>query len=313
VAKPERATVTVALDWVPNTNHTGIFVAQQQGWYDEENLDVRLLPYVSGSEPSVLVAAGKADFGIGFEESLTMARAAKQPIVSLAAIIQHNTSVFVTLKDSGLDRPAKLAGKRYAGFGSPFEDPIIDRMITCDGGTNGQVQNITTDTGGLDAVLAKQADFVWVFEGWESIIAKRQGIELNSFSPTQYCVPDYYTPLIVTSEQTIQQKPDVVRRFMRATSRGYEFAVSNPDLAADLLVKGAPAGTFEDPGLVTDSARYLATKYKEGKSRWGEQDLSVWTNYPKFMIQTGKVVDENGNPVTGDLDYAAMFTNAFLP
>ncbi len=309
----KRETVTIALDWVPNTNHTGVYVAQQQGWYAAEGLDVKILPYSEGNAPEVQVAAGKADFGISFEEAVTQARAANRPVVSVAAVIQKNTSAFVTLKDSGLDRPARLEGKRYAGFGSPFEEPVIEAVIKCDGGKTGKVENITTNTFGFQALQAKQADFVWIFMGWEGVEAQRAKVELNAMPPTQFCVPNYYTPVIITSEKTIKERADVVRRFMRATARGYELAVSNPDQAADLLVKATPPGTFPDQELVKESARWLAPKYKEGKSRWGEQDLQVWTDFPRFMIKSGKLKNGDGVTVTKDLDFAAFFTNDFVP
>ena len=308
-----RTSVTIALDWVPNTNHSGVFVAKQKGWYDEEKLNVTVLPYSEGSVPDVQVAAGKADFGFSFEEAVTQARAAGQPIVSLAAVIQKNSSALVTLKDSGLDRPAKLAGKRYAGFGAPFEEPVINAMLACDGVASPRFENVTTNAFGFQALQARQADFVWIFMGWEGIAAKRENVELNAFPPTSHCIPDYYTPVVITSEAMTKEKADVVRRFMRATARGYELAISDPDQAADLLIKAAPRGSFPDTELVKESARYLAPRYKEGKARWGEQDLAVWTEYPRFMIRSGRLQDASGRTVTADLDYAAFFTNDFLP
>jgi ABC-type nitrate/sulfonate/bicarbonate transport system substrate-binding protein len=309
----QKTKVTIALDWVPNTNHTGVYVAQQQGWYAEEGLDVTILPYAQGSAPDVQVAAGKADFGFSFEEAVTTARAAGRPVKSVAAVIQKNSSALVTLKDSGLDRPAKLEGKRYAGFGAPFEEPVIQSILTCDGAPAGKFENITTDVFGFQALQAKKADFVWIFMGWEGIAARRQNIELNAFPPTSHCIPNYYTPVIITNESMIKDKADVVRRFMKATSRGYDLAISSPAEAADLLIKATPPGTFPDPQLVKDSAEFLAAKYKEGKQRWGEQDLQVWTDYPKFMIKSGRLKNSDGAAVTKDLDYAAFFTNDFLP
>lgn len=308
-----RTSVTIALDWVPNTNHTGVFVAKQQGWYEQEGLDVTILPYAEGSAPDVQVAAGRADFGFSFAEAVTMARAANRPVVSLATVIQKNTSAFVTLKDSGLDRPAKLEGKRYAGFGAPFEEPVIDTVLTCDGAANGRIQNITTNVFGFQALQAKQADFVWIFMGWEGVAAKRQNVQLNVMPPIDFCVPNYYSPVIIANEKTLKDKPDVVRRFMKATTRGYDLATGNPDEAADLLIKAAPPGSFPDPALVKESAQWLAPKYKEGKSRWGEQDLQVWTDFPRFMVKSGRLKNGDGATVTADLNYAAFFTNDYLP
>ncbi len=304
--------VTLALDWVPNTNHTGIYVAQQKGWYKEQGIELQILPYAEGSTTDQLVAGGKADFGISFEESVVQARAAGQDVVSVAAVIQHNTSALVTLKDSGIDSPRKLDGKRYAGFGTAFEEPIISTMIRNDGG-KGTYESVTTNVYGLEAVKAKQADFVWIFMGWEGIQAEREGVDLNAFYIKDHGVPDYYTPVIVTSNKKIEQDPEAVRAFMSATARGYEFAIENPDEAAKLLIEGAPEGTFPDPGLVEESQKWLSPKYKEGQEKWGVQELEVWTEYPRFMYGTGKVLDEAGKPITEEPKYAEYFTNEFLP
>lgn len=307
------SSVSVALDWLPNTNHLGLYVALQQGWYAEEGIDVRILPFTDGSQTDVLVAAGQADFAYSFEEAVTQARAADRPVVSVAAVIQKNSSAFVTLRDSGLDRPARLAGKRFAGYGAPFEEPVIEQVLKADGAASGRVQNITTSVLGLDAVLAKQADFAWVFMGWEGIITRRQGVALNTFSPTDYGVPDYYTPVIIANERLPRERPELGRRFMRATARGYEYAIANPAAAAELLLQASPPGTFPDPGVVRESARYLAPRFKEGRARWGEQDLQVWTDYPRFMIRSGRLQDANGQTVTSDLDFQRFFTNELLP
>ncbi len=304
--------VTIALDWLPNTNHTGVFVAKQKGWYEAEGLDVTILPYAEGATPDVQVAAGKADFGFSFEEAVAMARAAKRPVVSVAAVIQKNSSALVALKSSGIERPAQLSGKRYAGFGMPFEEPVISAMIQCDGG-QGKFESVTANTFGFEALQAKQADFVWIFMGWEGLVASRQNVALNAMSPTRYCVPDYYTPVIISNEKFLKDRADVARKFMKATARGYDHAIANPDDAADTLIAANPPGTFPDTALVKESARFLAPKYKEGVARWGEQSLQVWTDYPKFMITSGKLVDGEGKPVKGDLDYKAMFSNDYLP
>lgn len=304
--------VTFALDWTPNTNHTGVYVAQAKGWYKEAGIDLRILPNSDGAAPDLLVSNGKADFGISFEDSMVFSRAAGQDVVSVAAVIQHNTSALVTLKESGLDRPKELDGKRYAGFGAPFEQPVISTVIRSDGG-KGQYRTVTANLGAYDALKSKRADFTWFFMGVEGVQAEREGLEINAFYIKDHGVPDYYTPVIITSGKKIKEDPDTVRRFMAATARGYEWAIEHPDEAADLLIEGAPKGTFSDPELVRASQRWLSPKYKEGRAKWGTQDLEVWTGYPRFMYETGKVTDANGKPVTREPDYKSYFTNEFLP
>src|SRR5260370_41227230 len=111
--------VTLALDWTPNTNHTGIYVAMQKGWYRQQGIDLSLLPYSSSVAPETLVATGKADFGISFTEGVTAARAAVQPLVSVAAGVQHQTSAAVSLHSSRAGNVAKAAGQRLPGLRAP--------------------------------------------------------------------------------------------------------------------------------------------------------------------------------------------------
>ncbi|NWJ46340.1 MAG: ABC transporter substrate-binding protein [Chloroflexi bacterium] len=305
-------TLSLALDWVPNTNHTGIYVALAKGWYAEEGIDLKILPYSEAATPESLIASGKAELGIGAAEGIVSAAAAGQSLVSIAAIIQKDTSALVTLKNSGLTSPKMLVGKKYAGFGASYEEPVINSMIKFDGG-NGTFENITANVFGYEAVLNKQADFVWIFEGWDEIEAKLRGIDLNVIPITKYGVPDRYTPLIETSADVISKKSDALKRFMKATVRGYEYSITNPKDAADLLINSNPAGTFSNKELVYKSQDYLSPKYKEGATQWGSQTLKMWTDYPRFMFQAGILKDADNKPLTKELDYNKLFSNEFLP
>jgi ABC-type nitrate/sulfonate/bicarbonate transport system substrate-binding protein len=306
--------VRFAMDWTPNTNHTGIYVAQEKGWYKEKGLDVEILPYSDANTPDTLVANGQADFGISFEESVVTDRVNKLPVKSVAAVLQTNTSALATLKSSGLDRPAKLEGKRYAGFGTTYEEPVISTVLKADGAPTGKFENITTNVGGYHALTQGQADFMWIFMGWEGVQAAIDEIDLNSFMLKDYQVPDYYTPVIIANETFLQQHGDVAKRFLAATAQGYELGVSNPAEAADLLVKGAPPGTFSDPTLPRKSQEYLAPYYKGSQTKWGTQTLDYWTNFPKFIAGTGLLQTSDGKVVKPeDIDYAGLFTNDYLP
>ncbi|HKW20494.1 MAG TPA: ABC transporter substrate-binding protein [Ktedonobacterales bacterium] len=307
------AKVSLALDWTPNTNHTGVYVAMQKGYYRQNGIDLALTPYSSSVYPEQLVGTGKAEFGISFPESVTTFRAQDVPIVSVGAIIEHNTSALITLKSSGLDSVAKLAGKRYAGFGGAYEQPVISQMLSCGGAPRSDFQNITTQLDPIAALKSGQFDFAWVYMGWEGIEAQQQGVALNVFPLTDYCIPDYSSPVVITNQQFIQQHPDIIKRFMKATAEGYEYAIQHPGDAAKLLIDGAPKGSFDDQQLVYKSQAYLSPLYAPGEKCWGMQSLAAWTNYPRFMFNHQAIQDANGNPITQAPDYSAAFTNQFLP
>ncbi len=298
------AKVTFGLDWTPNTNHTGLYVAQEQGYYQEEQLEVSIVQAQEGGTVEQLVAAGRLDFGVSFQENVTNARLEDVPIVSIAAIIQHNTSGFASRTAEGITRPADFAGKKYGSWGSPMERAVIESLMQCDDGNFEAVEFV--DVGSSDFFVATErgeVDFMWIFQGWTGIEADIRGIDINTIMINDLdCVPDYYTPVIITSEQMIEERPEVVRRFLHATSRGYQVAIAQPDEAAALLLAAAPE---LDEELVMQSQRYLAEQYQADAPRWGEQERETWENFAQWMLDSGQIPRM--------LDAEAAFTNDFLP
>jgi ABC-type nitrate/sulfonate/bicarbonate transport system substrate-binding protein len=296
--------VTFMLDWVPNTNHTGLFVAQDKGWFQEEGLLVDIIqPGEVMAEQAV--ASGAADFGISFQEQLTMLRADGVPLVSIAAIIQNNTSGFAARGELGVDSPADLEGLRYGSWGSPFERPTLEYLLACDGGNADTIEYV--DIGFTDplALLSQgEIDFAWIFWGWQGIAAQQQGLDLDVIMMSDWfdCIPNYYTPVIITSQAMIDEHPETVRALMAAVSRGYQFAIENPEEAVEILIAAVPEA---DPELVRESQKWLSERYAEGAPQWGYQQLSVWEDYADFML--------NNSIIEEPIDAEAAFTNEFLP
>ena len=303
-------TMNLALDWTPNTNHTGIYVALAQKWYQAEGIDLHLLPYSASVSPDVLVSSGKADVGISSTEGIVADAAVNQPVVSIAAIIQHNTSALVTLASSGLNRPRDLDGKVYGGFGAPYEGAVVGEIIQKDGGT-GKFTNVTLDVDTMQALESHRINFAWVFEGWEVIQAERQGVKLNVFPITNYGIADYYTPNLIASPAEIAHKAALLHKFMTATACGYEFARTHAREAAQMLLDNVAPGTFPDPGLVLASQDFLSPRYADAGRKWGLQDAAAWHGYPQFILNSGGVDDASGKPVHS-LNFDALYTNQFL-
>ncbi len=304
-------TMTLALDWTPNTNHTGIYVALKEGWYADEGIDLKLLPYSANISPDVLVSSGKADVGISSTEGIVSDAAVGQPVVSLAAIIQHNTSALVSLASSGLNSPRDFDGKIYGAFGAPYENAVVSEIIKHAGG-KGTFKSVTLSVDTMQALETHRIDFAWVFEGWEVIQAQRDGFKVNVFPIINYGIPDYYTPNIIASPNEIKQKPDLLRKFMAATTRGYEYAQTHSRQAAQMLIDEAPQGTFPDTGLVFASQSFLSPRYVDPGRQWGLQDATAWQGYPQFILNANGVLDASGKPVH-QLNLNALYTNQFLP
>ncbi|MFC2019334.1 ABC transporter substrate-binding protein [Chloroflexota bacterium] len=296
--------VKLILDWVPNTNHTGIFVAEEEGYFTEAGLAVEIIQ-PGEVYPEAAVASGVADFGISFQEYVTLSRARDVPIVSIAALLQHNTSGFASAANLNVTGPADFDGLVYGSFGSPFEVPTLDVLMNCDGGDIDQLKIVQTGFADPLALIAEnQIDVAWIFFGWQGFQAQQQGLNLNVVMMEDYfgCIPDYYTPVLIASEDTISNRPDVAKAFMEAISRGYEFAIENPNEAAGLLLAAVPE---LDAELVKASQNWLSNYYQADAQRWGEQKASVWQNYADWMLEHGIISD----PISA----TEAFTNEFLP
>jgi ABC-type nitrate/sulfonate/bicarbonate transport system substrate-binding protein len=310
---PPSATVRLALDWTPNTNHTGFYVARSKGWYDTAGIDLEVLPYGSAT-PETLLAAHQAECGISFQDSLTFAVAAGADIASVAAILQRTASAIAVLASSPITRPSQLDGKTYAGFGYPNEVPTLTAVIKADGG-KGEFTVATLNGAAYEALYNKQADFTIPFTAWEGVEAEERGIALRYFEFSDYGFPEFYQVVIACDRQWLEKEPDAARRFVAATVQGFEFAANEPDAAAAILIAENPGVFDANRELPLASQRYLVDKgyLLDESGKFGTQTLDRWQGYSGFLYEQGLLVDAGGKPLTAPLDYGSLFTNEFLP
>lgn len=294
--------ITVTLDWTPNTNHTGLYVAKDKGYYKEVGLDVEIVQLSSGTVEQ-LVAADTVQFGISYQEAVTLARLEGVPVVSIAAVIQHNTSGFASIKDKGIETPADFEGKKYGGWGSPIEKATLKALMDKYKADVNKVEILTSGAIDFFASSENDIDFAWIFEGWTGIEAKQKGIELNYVDlGKEEAALDYYTPVIITNETNINDNEELVKNFMAATAKGYEEAIKNSSEAANILVSNAPE---LDKDLVVASQEFLSEKYQNDAAQWGLQKKEVWDNYTNWLFDNELISEK--------IDTEKAFTNKFLP
>jgi ABC-type nitrate/sulfonate/bicarbonate transport system substrate-binding protein len=302
-AQPKKLTnVKLVLDWTPNTNHTGLYVAKDQGYYEQEGLNVEIVqPGSNGADQ--MVASGDAQFGVSYQEGVTQARTQGVPLVSIAAVIQHNTSGFASPVAKNIKSPKDFEGKTYGGWGSPSENAMIESLMKTENADPSKVRIVNIGETDFFTAVKKDIDFAWIYYAWTGIDAELRNEPLNMIYLTKYSDKlDYYTPVLVTNEKMIKEHPDLVKAFMRATTKGYEYAIAKPDDAANILIKAVPD---LDPKLVKASQKWLSPRYQDDAPRWGEQKRVVWENYAAWMADH-KLLDKK-------FDADAAFTNQFLP
>lgn len=297
--------LTFVLDYVPNTNHTGIYAAIDQGYYAEEGLEVEVVqPPDDGAD--ALVGSGKAQLGMSYQDVMANYLGSENPlpVTAVAAVVQHNTSGIASRAGEGMDHAAGLAGHRYGTWDQDVEKAIMKSIVESDGGSWDDVElvpaNSSDDIAGL---RTNMYDAIWVYEGWALQNAKVQDYPVDYFSIRSVDETfDYYTPVIVANDGFLAEEPDVAAAFLAATQKGYEFAASNPDDAAEILVTYAPE---TDPELARVSQQYMADLYKDDAAQWGYIDPVRWNRFYRWMGTEGLV------PV--EIPDNTGFTNEFLP
>jgi ABC-type nitrate/sulfonate/bicarbonate transport system substrate-binding protein len=300
-------TVTVVLDWTPNTNHTGIYVALANGYFEEAGLDVQVVqPPEDGAV--TLVASGKAQFGVSFQDSLAPAFAgdSPMPVTAVAAIIQHNTSGIVSRAGEGMDTPRGLEGRKYATWDLDVEKATIRDVMAADGGNFDLVELIpSTVTDEVSALQSGSVDAIWIFYGWAGVACEVAELDIDYFEFADIDpVFDYYTPVLIGSNAWLEENPDAARAFLAALSRGYTYAAEHPAEAADILMEAAPE-LKANSALVYASQEYLAGEYIADAARWGEFDGERWAAFFNWLGEND-LMEQKLDPDFG-------YTNDYLP
>jgi ABC-type nitrate/sulfonate/bicarbonate transport system substrate-binding protein len=307
------ADVSLALSWTPNTDYTGVYVAQQLGYYKDAGITLKILPYGS-TAPETLVSKGAADFGFSYEAGVVYGRAAGLDIVSVFSPNQKGTYAIAVRADrNDIASPKDLDGKVYAGFGSPDEVPELQTVIKNAGG-KGDFTRVTLNTSAYQAVYAGQADFTISVKTWDGVEAGLVGKPVKFFELTDYGFPEQYSNLIISSSKYLTANPDVAKRFIAATQKGYAYAADNPKQAAQLVIDANP-GVFSNPQLVFDSEALLAKDNyrKDANGVVGTQKATVWSDYGDFLVKNKLVTDSAGKPVAQAPDWTTYWTNDYLP
>lgn len=295
--------ITLVLDWTPNTNHTGFYVALEKGYFAEEGLNVSIVqPPEDGA--TTMVASGQAQFGIDFQDYLAPVFTSEEniPVEAVAALIQHNTSGIISLKEDGIDTPKGLEGKNYATWDLPVEKAMMQNIVEADGGDFSKVNLIPEYVENEPAALQQDIDAIWVYYAWAGISCKQAGLDTNMIYFKDITPEfDYYSPVIIANTDYLASNPKAAKGFLTACKRGYEFAIENPDEAAEILCKQVPE---LDPELVKESQEWLANEYKAEVDRWGYIDQNRWDAFYKWLYE---------NQLSDEIPAGYGFTNDYLP
>ncbi|SMG34116.1 ABC-type nitrate/sulfonate/bicarbonate transport system, substrate-binding protein [Marivirga sericea] len=303
--------VKLALDWTPNTNHTGFFVAQAKGFYDKLGVKVEIRsPEVDNYEktPAKLVEEKWVELGIAPSESVITYQTldSKPNLTAVAAILQKDASAIVSLANGKIQSIKDLDGKIYASYNARFEDHIVEAMIK-KGGGNGEFTKSNPDKLGIwDTLLEGKADATWVFMPWEGILAKRAGIILNDFRLNDYSIPYGYSPILLAHPEVLESKGDAISKFLKASAKGFLFAKDHPEDAIKILAASGTQEELKDEKFLLESQESINHYYTSENGKWGLMEDQRWETFTNWLKSENLLNKETLS------DHKSLYTNKFL-
>ncbi|KFI69175.1 ABC transporter substrate-binding protein [Bifidobacterium magnum] len=320
-ASEDPTDVTFMLYWTPDTNHIGVYVAQNLGYYKDAGLNVNIVA-VSQTGGETAVDTGVADFALSTMTILSQYDAKTHGDLKMVMQVQQKpSSIWCALKsNASIKSPKDFDGKTFATAGSSESDAVVKRMIQNDGG-KGVFDKVTAGTNTFQTLTSGRADFGGFYATWEGVQAQLHGPALNCFTEPDYGIPGNADSIgVITSEKMIKNHPQTVKKFVQATQKGYQYAYDHPDDASEILVKEAPDANLE-LDMVKKSMHTIidgdywgdANKIADGTFTIGTVDTTQTQRYFDFLSDTSDTyVDANGNKLKEAPKAADMSTNEFV-
>ncbi|MBM3945774.1 MAG: ABC transporter substrate-binding protein [SAR202 cluster bacterium] len=293
-------TVSLVLDRPPNASHAGLYLAKTRGVFAANGLDIALRTPLDASSALRDVAAGRDDFGIISQPDLVMARDQGARVVAVASLLQHPLSSVMALKTSGIARPRDLVGRKIGYSGDGTSVALLRAMVEGDGGDFSTAELVNIGPGLAATLLSKRVDAVVSAHRLDNVMIEQQGQEVVVLKVNDWGVPDYYGLLLVTSELTLKERPQLVLRALRAILEGYDLASRDLDAAVEAL---ASAALDIDQALEQRNVRLLAPAWTENAPSFGWQTTERWEALAGWMLARGLT--------TRPVDPAKIFTNSY--
>ncbi|AXH98256.1 ABC transporter substrate-binding protein [Sporosarcina sp. PTS2304] len=298
--KEEKKKVSIMLDWYPNAVHSYLYVAQEKGYFDEENVEVVIQFPANPTDPMNLTAAGKVTLGFYYQPDVILAQANEQvPVKAIASIVREPLNYTVMLEDSPIQSPKELEDKIVGYPGIPLNESLIKTMVTHDGGDYDKVKMIDVGFDLEASVVSERVDAVTgTFINHEVPVMESKGYKARYFNPVEYGVPNYSEIVLVTSDDTWKKDQEAIQSFWRAAEKGYHFMKENPEEALEILLSNQDQANFPlDQAIETESLNVLLPKMDSDNAEFGDLDPTSWEEVRDWLkemelITTTPDVDE---------------------
>lgn len=288
----------IVLDWYPNAVHSFIYVAIEKGYYQEEGLNVNIRFPANTNDALSLTAAGRADMGIYYLHDVIMAVANENvPIKSVGALTQSSLNIVLSLKDKNITSPSDLVGKKVGYSGTTLSEAMLRSNLEYVEGESTQANMELIDVGFdlMSSMTTGQVDAtIGCMRNHEVPQMESEGFEVQYYSPSEYGVPEYYELVLVASNDSLENNTEKIKKFLRASQKGFEFMKQNPDEALQILLNNQNEENFPLKEEVEKQSMDILLPLMETDTvPFLSQDAQIWQNSIDWMVKEGIISQEN--------------------
>jgi putative hydroxymethylpyrimidine transport system substrate-binding protein len=289
----------LTLDFYPNPDHAGIYMAQKLGYFEDAGLDVSIQTPSDPAAPIKLVAAGQTDLAISYEPEVMLAQEEGLDVVAVSALVDRPLTSMIWLKKSGIKGVPDLRGKTIATAGISYQDAYLKTILERAKVPVDDVKQVNVGFGLLPALVGgKAAAMIGGFSNVEGVDLRSRGLDPVVTPVDQLGVPTYDELVLVARGSALEDEAEPIRLFLAALARGTAAAVESPNATAKALQEANG-----DLDLKLTEAEVKATL--PVLSRSGRMDPDEWATFITWMRQNGLIETE---PAT-----AQVLSNDYLP
>ncbi|MBS6547179.1 MAG: ABC transporter substrate-binding protein [Butyricicoccus pullicaecorum] len=284
--------LTVVLDWYPNALHAFLYQAEEKGYFAEEGLTVKMQPPAGVNDAMSMVAAGKADIGLYYQQDVIQARTEQDvPVKSVGAVVQAPLNIILSLKDKNITKPEDMVGKTIGYAGTELSEALVRSIMKSSGADASDVKMVDVGfelmaamtTGNVDATIGCLVNH-------EVPQMEKEGFEVNYFFPDDFGVPQYYEGIFLANDTMIEEEPEVIAAFLRGCKKGFEDFKTDPDAVLQVLLDNQDASNFPlDPDVEKKSVETLLPLMENENAPFLSQTAECWQNNIDWMYEEGLI------------------------
>jgi putative hydroxymethylpyrimidine transport system substrate-binding protein len=275
--------ISLALDWYPNSNHAGIYSAIDEGYFLDEKINFEV--YTPSNPTAIIsaVASGRDQFGLSYHPDILQAQSAGLDIISVLSISQHPLNSIMTLKENNITNPNDLKGKTIGFPGIPSNKAMLETVLNNKGLDINDVEIVDVGFELVKSLVSGSVDaIIGAYWTHESIVMELQGYEINIMRLEEWGVPDYYELILITNSTFLNENKNKVEKVVESITKGYQFAIKNPEKSIDSVIRIAGKEIVEED-VERKGIKLLIPMWESESIPFGFQDTKKWEETYNWM------------------------------